>query len=322
VKRRLRDVGEHPWLRSLLRELARGGGDARVIVGPGDDAAVVRAGRRPVVLTTDTLVEGTHFRAGWWSPAALGERAFRINASDVAAMGARPTFALLAIEAPGTTAVADLDALVRGFARAACRAGAVLVGGNLAAGPHLAVTVALLGTVSGRVATRAGARVGDGVYVTGALGASGAAVRARAAGRRVRMPAVPDRGAAGPRLAAVASAMIDVSDGLLQDLGHVCRASGVGAVIEAVRVPVAAACRRAQGAHAPLFAATSGEDYELLLTVPPRRAGALSRIAPQLGCRLTRIGTIVAGRPTVRLVDARGRTVPSPHGGFDHFRRG
>ena len=322
VKRRLRDVGEHPWLRSLLRELSRGGGDARVIVGPGDDAAVVRAGRRPIVLTTDTLVEGRHFRAGWWSPAALGRRAFGVNASDVAAMGARPSFALLAIEAPGTTAVADLDALVRGFARAAHRAGAVLVGGNLAAGPHLAVTVALLGTVSGRIATRAGARVGDGVYVTGALGAAGAAVRARVAARRVPMPAVPDRGAAGPRLAAVASAMIDVSDGLLQDLGHVCRASGVGAVVEAACVPVAAACRRALGERAPLFAATAGEDYELLFTVSPRRAGALSRIAPRLGCRVTRIGTIVAGRPVVRLVDAGGRAIALPRRGFDHFRHG
>ena len=322
MKGRLRDVGEHPWLRLVLRELARGGRDRRVIVGPGDDAAVVRVGRRAIVLTTDTLVEGRHFRAGWWLPAALGERAFRVNASDVAAMGARPSFALLAIEAPGGMAAADLDALVRGFARAARRAGAVLVGGNLAAGPHLAVTVALLGDVSGRAVTRAGARVGDGVYITGTLGGAGAAVRARVAGRRVRMPAVPDRGETGPRLAGVASAMIDVSDGLLQDLGHVCRASGVGAVVEAARIPVAAACRRALGARAPLFAAAAGEDYELLLTVPPRRARALSRIASRLDCRLTRIGTIVAGRPAVRLVDARGRTIAPPRGGFDHFRRG
>jgi thiamine-monophosphate kinase len=170
--------------------------------------------------------------------------------------------------------------------------------------------------------TRAGAHVGDGVYVTGALGAMGAAVRALVAGRRGRLPAVPDRGAVGPQLAGVASAMIDVSDGLVQDLGHVCRASGVGAVVEAARLPVAASCRRALGARAAVFAATAGEDYELLFTVSPRRAGALSRIASRLGCRVTRIGTIVAGRPAVRLVDAGGRAIVPPRGGFDHFRRG
>jgi thiamine-monophosphate kinase len=319
--RRLRDLGEHPWLATLARQLARRGADARVVVGPGDDAAVVRPGRRPVVLTTDTLVDGRHFRRGWLSPAALGRRAFAVNASDVAAMGARPTFALLALEVPARTAVAELDALVHGFAAAARRAGASLVGGNVTAGPHLVVTVALLGEVPGPLVTRAGARPGDGVYVTGTLGGTGLTVRRLLGRRRGGLPAVPDRVDAGARLAHVASAMIDVSDGLLQDLGHVCRASGVAAIVEASRLPLAVACRRALGARAASFAAVAGEDYELAVTVPPRRARAVARIAPRLGCRLTCIGTIVAGRPEVRLVDAAGRRLHPAYAGFDHFRR-
>src|SRR5439155_21816366 len=118
--------------------------------GPGDDAAVVRWGRRRLLLTTDTLAEGVHFRRGWASPAALGRRAFGVNASDVAAMGGVPTVALLALEAPPAMAVADLDALVAGFAAAARRCGARLVGGNLIAGRRLAITVTLLGEAGRR----------------------------------------------------------------------------------------------------------------------------------------------------------------------------
>lgn len=109
--RRLADVGEQAWIARLTRRLAPSGrGDRRVLVGPGDDAAAVRPdGRRPLLLTTDTLVEGVHFRRGWASPRALGERAFAVNASDVAAMGGRPTFALLALEAPASLPAADLE---------------------------------------------------------------------------------------------------------------------------------------------------------------------------------------------------------------------
>jgi len=115
--------------------------------------------------------------------------------------------------------------------------------------------------------------------------------------------------------------MIDVSDGLMQDLGHVCRASGVGAEVDLARLPVAPACARALGSRAAEFAATAGEDYELLLAVPPARARALERLRPRLGCRLTRIGRVVAGPSRVRLVDARGRRIAVPSPGYDHFRR-
>jgi thiamine-monophosphate kinase len=313
--RRLRDVGEHAWLKRVIARLGRVTDSRRILVGPGDDAAVVRASGRPLVLTTDTLIEDVHFRPGWSTPAALGRRAFAVNASDLAAMGGVPRFALLALEAPGGMRVADLDAVTTGFAEAARRAGARLVGGNLANGSHLAITVALIGEVPGRVVTRAGARAGDVLYVTGSLGAAGLAVRRR------RLPAAPDRVRAGVVLAPVASAMIDVSDGLLQDLGHLCRASRVGAEVEIGRLPVASACRRALGSRAAEFAATAGEDYELVVAVPPGRERRLLALRRRLGCRVTRIGRLVRGPARVRVVDPAGRSLRIDRRGFDHFGR-
>jgi thiamine-monophosphate kinase len=291
-----------------------------VLVGPGDDAAAVRVGRRPLLLTTDTLIEGIHFRRGWDSPAGLGRRAFAVNASDVAAMGGVPRYALVALEVPARAPVVEIDALLAGFATIARRSGARLVGGNVAAGPHLAITVALVGEAPGRVVTRGGARPGDLLFVTGRLGASGIAVRNLTAGRRGRLPAPPLRVKAGVLLARVAHAMIDVSDGLAQDVGHVCRASRVGATIELGKLPVAPACRRSLGARAALFAASSGEDYELVIAVPPRRLPALARLRGRLGCRLTEIGTVTHGSG-VRLLDRTGRVLRPPRTGFDHFRR-
>ncbi|HWP64387.1 MAG TPA: AIR synthase-related protein, partial [Candidatus Limnocylindria bacterium] len=140
-------------------------------------------------------------------------------------------------------------------------------------------------------------------------------VRQRRAGRRARLPLPPVRFRAGTVLASLASAMIDVSDGLVQDLGHVCRASGVGAVIDLDRLPVVRPCA-ALGRRGWLLAATGGEDYELLFTVPASRAGQLARL--RLGCACTRIGTIVRGRG-VSLRDGAGHVVPTPAPGFDHF---
>jgi thiamine-monophosphate kinase len=318
--RRLGDVGEHAWIAAFVARLGGSRAHRRVLVGPGDDAAVVRPGPRPLLLTVDALCEGVHFRSGWITPAALGRRAFLVNASDLAAMGGRPTFALLAIEAPPSFPVTSLDALVAGFSAAARRSAAQLVGGNLAAGRRLALTVTLLGEAPGRVVTRAGGRPGDALYVTGALGAAALAVRRLAGGAGGTLPTPPLRVEVGRRLAPLASAMIDVSDGLVQDLGHLCRASGVAAELELARIPVAAACRRALGAAAGAFAATGGEDYELLFAVPPRREPGLARLAPRLGCWVTRVGRLGRGRPAVRVLDAAGRPARLRAGGFDHFR--
>lgn len=313
--------GEHAWIARLRRRLARNPRDPRVLVPPGDDAAVLRAAKRPLVVTTDALVEGVHFRRGWYAWRSLGALAFGVNASDLAAMGAIPTAAVMALACPPGTPVAALDGIVDGFARAARRRQTTLVGGNLTRAAELSVTITLFGTAPGRVVRRSGARPGDVLFLSGEIGRRSAAVRARLAGRSVTMRPVPDRVGLGAALASVARAMIDVSDGLVQDLGHLCRASGVAAEIELARLPVAASCRRELGRAAPVFAATAGEDYELLVAVPPRAAVRAEAIARRAGCRLTRIGRCVGGRPGVRLLGPDGRRVAMTAPGFDHFRR-
>jgi thiamine-monophosphate kinase len=317
VPSRSRAPSEHEWIGRLIARLGRL--PSMVRVGPGDDCAALRIGGRTLLVTTDALVDGVHFRRGWLSPRALGERAYRVNASDVAAMGGRPIAAVVAMEVPRNVSAATLDGVVAGFVAAARRHGAALVGGNLARGPALAITVTLLGLAPGRVVTRAGARPGDVVVVTGAFGATGTAVRDRRRGGRTPLPRLPDRVAVGVALARIASAMIDVSDGLVQDLGHVARASGVAIRLEAASVPVAASCRRRLGAKATAVALAAGEDYELALTVPARRIGTLDRLARRLGCRVTRVGAVEHGRPGVAVVDATGAPLRLTTGGFDHL---
>src|SRR5438132_799060 len=187
--------------------------------------------------------------------------------------------------------------------------------------PRLSVRAGVIGEAPGPVMTRAGARPGDRLYVTGALGATGLAVRRLAAGGAARLPDPPRRVRAGRLLARVASAMIDVSDGLVQDVGQLCRASRVGAEIDLGRLPVAGACRRALRGRAAAFAAQAGEDYELVVAVPPALEPALRRVMPRLGCRITLVGRLLAGRPVVRVRAPDGGVVRVARGGFHHFRR-
>jgi len=322
----LRDRGERALLETIRRLLpARGS----VLLGPGDDAAVLTRARHPLVFTIDACVEDVHFRRRWLTPRALGRRAFAVSASDIAAMGGRPLAALLAIEARGTTPADTVRGIVEGMRGAARAAGAELAGGNLAAGGALALTVAVLGEAPWRPITRAGGQVGDRLFVTGDLGGAARGLRLLQRGRSIRDgdPAVrrwqrpAARMRAGAELARrrIASAMIDLSDGLLVDAGRLCRASGVGARIELARVPVARTLRGLGAATARALALAGGEDYELLFAVPAERLRALARAA--LGCPVTEIGALVAGRG-VRVVDAAGRMVRvTGHTGHEHFRR-
>ena len=294
------------------------------VLGPGDDAAAIRAPRRPLLLTTDTLVEGVHFRARLGVAGALGRRALRVNAERRRRDG-RPSALPRCVAHRGAAAAAGRRprrADARPRRRRARALASTLVGGNLAAGRRLAITVTLVGESGRRLVTRAGARPGDDLWVTGTLGGAGAAVRdaarrpARAAVRRCR-----SRSARARLLAPVAHAMIDVSDGLVQDLGHVCRASRVAAEIDvdarARRAGVPSRPRRGRGAGSRRRPARTTS-----CSAPrPRAPGDASRAWRRgSGARLTRIGRIVAGRPGVRVLDARGRRVRLRRAGFDHFR--
>jgi len=301
-----------------------------VRIGVGDDGAVlVPPASRELVVVTDTLVDGVHFPPGC-PPASIGHRAFAVNLSDIAAMGAEAAWALLALTLPNS----DDDWLTQ-FARAAgdlCRRhGVALVGGDTTRGP-LTITVTLVGIVPVGVALeRRGAQIGDAVFVTGSPGdaAAGLALEQNrlhvpdpmsAQILRDRFLFPTPRCEVGIALRGLASACIDVSDGLGGDLEKLCVASGCGAEIDAAALPVSDALVTAVGRElAREYALTGGDDYELLFTVPQARLGAMSN-AMALGLGpVARIGSLVSGNG-VR-VSARGGVTQFSGSGFDHFAR-
>jgi thiamine-monophosphate kinase len=315
---RIRDIGEFGLIariEGLARRAFVGAQPAGVVLGIGDDAALLRArADEDVVVTTDALVEGVHFDLAHETTRVAGRRALAANLSDVAAMGARPLGFVMALAAPAATPVPTVLGMARGMLDLAVRFGCPLVGGNLARASEISVAITVIGAVRrGRALLRSGARPGDRVFVTGTLG--GAALER--AQRRVRRVARP-RVAAGRTLSGLRSvgACIDVSDGLVADLGHVCRASAVRARIDTARVPLprgfAAACARA-GRDPLRLALAGGEDYELLFTArgPLARADALAR---RLGVAVAEIGRIEAGAPAVL-----GAPAELGAGGFRHF---
>lgn len=320
ASRSIADVGEFGLLRRLLPELRGGRG---VALGAGDDCAVLEAGSRRLLFTVDALVEGVHFLAGWLTPRQLGRKAFLVNASDVAAMGGMPMWCVVNIAAAPHTAAATIAAISRGVASAARDNGATLVGGNLSRARELSVAVALIGEAAARPLTRAGARPGDLLYVTGSLGDAALGVHALradagargAAVRRFREP--PSRWRSAARLArsGVPSALIDISDGLMQDLGHLCAASRVGARVDVARVPMSPTVRRT----APMLALSGGEDYELLCAVPARHRSRVERLAARSDSPFTCIGECLPQAAGLRVVDAEGRAMPLRRSGHDHF---
>jgi len=326
----------------LIERLTRAGGvasdaasDARVIVGPGDDAAVWRAGDAFVVATTDTMVAGVHFlpeRVSWED---VGWKAMASNVSDIAAMGGAPAIALVTLCIPGEMAVAALDGLYTGMRDCAARYGVTIGGGDIVAAPVFSVTVALAGqALAGAegdplLLRRNGARKGDAVAVTGPLGGSGGGLRvllegspggaaAEALVRRHMRPS-PRTDAGRAAVEAGVRCGIDISDGLLQDLGHVCEASGAGAEIAIEQIPVDPSLAAVYGEEARTMAATSGEDYELVLVGDEAALAATSRA---LGAPLAIIGRMMAGEARVRVVDASGRDVTLGRGGWDHLKQG
>lgn len=298
----------------------------RAVLGIGDDCALLApAPGMQLATSSDMLVEGRHFLSTV-APQRLGHKALAVNLSDLAAVGARPLAFTLALAMPRAEA-AWLEGFSQGLFALAEAHGCELVGGDTTQGP-LNVCITVFGeVVPGRALLRSGARAGDEVFVSGTVGDARLALEAfrgtlslpGEAFERVRlaMETPQPRVALGMALAGVASAAIDVSDGLLGDLGHLLRQSGVGATIEADAVP-----RSAVMSALPLplqreFTLAGGDDYELVFTAPP--GAAVPEAARRAGVAVTRIGRIEA-EPGLRLVDAQGGEVPNRFGSFDHFR--
>lgn len=307
-----------------------------VHLGIGDDAALlaVPAGHE-LAVAVDTLVEDVHFRRGT-DPADIGWKALAVNLSDLAAMGATPAWALLALTLPaamGEGAVAFVEALAEGFSGLAQRHRVALVGGDTTRG-NLSLSVTVHGFVpAGQALRRNGARPGDAVLVTGTLGDAAAGLHLyapsldaddekRCAVLRDRLNRPQPRVAAGLALRGRASACIDVSDGLLADLDHIARASGVAAELDAAMLPLSPALlATVDEATAQDLALAGGDDYELCFTAPMARVGEIQADLARLGCGATRIGRIVEGSGVrVRAVD--GSWLPIGRRGWDHFADG
>lgn len=297
-----------------------------VVLGIGDDAAVTNVpARRQLVACVDTLVAGVHFPRDT-APEDLGWKALAVNLSDLAAMGAEPAWALLALTLPESDSH-FVERFADGFAALARVHDVALIGGDTTQGP-LSVTVTALGTLPvGEALTRGGARAGDGVFVTGTLGDAAGALqqlRNRATpdpGLLVRLNRPEPRIAAGAALRGLANACIDVSDGLLADLGHVCAASGVGAELDFEALPIPAALAAAfDPAACRELALAGGDDYELCFTVAGAREPKMRAALAHAGCHATRLGRIVAGS-RVRVLDACGNEIEISRTGWEHFAR-
>ena len=322
------ELGERALIRRISARLTA---PPWLIVGPGDDAAVMEPERGTLdVVTTDALVEGVHFDRRFCPPDAIGHKALAVNLSDLAAMGASPRAALLSLVLPGNLAVEEIDGVLDGLPSLAGRYNVALAGGNItrSTGP-LIVDVTAIGSVGRRrVLRRSGARPGDDVYVTGRIGVGAAGLRAFRAGvvdadvqaqylrpePRVRAGALLGRNRA-------ATACIDLSDGLSDGLAQLAEASGVGIAIDRAALPVDRAVLRwfEQDREDPLLVAVSaGDDYELLFTSRPAQRGRLRAVGQQVGkLPVTRIGVVTEERNVVLKTPEGQRPFP---GGFEHFK--
>ncbi len=323
---KLSELGEFGFIERIRQSVAKAPG---VVVGIGDDCAVLELPPDERLLTsTDLLIEDVHFRRAWTDMELLGRKSVSVNVSDIAAMGGIPRHLYLGLGIPEGLAVEALDAFVAGFLAACSDYGATLVGGDTCRSPGpLLISVTVEGTVpAAELVCRSGARVGDAIYVSGTLGDSALALRQLLAGVTPE-PEVAERHhdprarvELGRALASarIPSSMIDVSDGLLADLGHILEASGVGAELDEVALPLSPSLRAAVIDDPDLIdlALSGGEDYELLFTLSPVRQSELAA----LSLPVSRIGTIVAAAAGLVVKKHNGDIQQATTAGFNHFK--
>jgi thiamine-monophosphate kinase len=332
---RLRDLGEDQLIQRVRERLAAAGAGRALVIGVGEDAAGVYATPGRITLfTCDALVEEVHFRRRWMPARSLGWKALAINVSDIAAKGGLPSFALVTLSLPGELEVEFVDELYEGLIACGERYGCRVVGGDTVGSPGpISLSVALLGEVEPeRLLRRSGAQVGDAILVTGELGGAGAGLGVLERGEeatgddnaRKRLLEPQPRLEAARWLAAsgVVTAMMDLSDGLADDLPRLCSESGAGAVVFGERVPrhrAAEALAEERGKSRLEAAICGGEDYELLFTAPADRASRLAReLEEKTGTAAGVIGEIAPQEQGVRFLDEQGRPLLRPEG-YRHF---
>jgi thiamine-monophosphate kinase len=336
------EIGEFGLIEVLARELGveypplRGARQGNLLVGLGDDAVVTRRRDASIIWTTDTMVAGVHFLPAEDAWTDVGWKALAVNVSDIAAMGGSPELALVTLTLPDDCRVDDIVALYRGLREAAEAFGVTIGGGDIVRSPVFSITVALSGLATTHrlgdalVLTRDAARLRDVIAVSGTLGDAAGGVRlllgdggneTDAARQLLRAQQRPQPRVTLGREAVLGGLRcgIDVSDGLMQDLGHIAAASGMIIRVEAARIPTSPALRELFPSEAMGLALSGGEDYELLL-VGPRPA--VEALIDSSQTPLTLIGEVVSDHgPRVSVVDETGREIPLGPGGWDHFSK-
>ena len=322
---KLSDVGEF-GLVERLGALLGDAPDGETWIG--DDTAVLRAPGGTILFTADLLVEGVHFDLAWTAPGDLGYKAVAVNCSDVAAMGGIPRRALVSLGVRPGIDLEFLEALYAGMRECSDAFGMAVVGGDVSRCDQLVVSVALLGNPAGRlVIERRGARPGHLACVTGVLGAAAAGLRLMRGGLPVRADLKAAHLRPTPRVREVEvlrrflpSSMIDVSDGFAADLGHICSASGVGATIDAARLPLIDPAGLPAVLDPLELALAGGEDYELCFTIVPERAAQAAReVASRTGTQVRVVGEVTEEADGMVLV-RDGATVPLVAPGWDHLK--
>jgi thiamine-monophosphate kinase len=327
---KLRELGEFGLIERIRKVAPKGHG---VRLGIGDDAAWLECSSRTFLITTDLLIEGVHFDLKWTSFYGLGYKTLTVNLSDLAAMGGSPAYLTLSLGIPVDFKSEDIEEFYRGIRAVASESGVALVGGDTSAARGFFISAALVGHCPHRPITRSGAKAGDDLYVTGTLGDSALGLKLlkrrmseeknSAASYLISRHQFPTaRLKAGALLARekLARAMIDVSDGLLQDLGHLCKASGVGAVIWQAELPLSSPYRTFAGTKGALYALTGGEDYELLFSLRPRDRTRLEKIRKRLRVPIARIGKCLPSSEGIKVINHNGEPLSIPEMGYDHFK--
>ncbi len=325
------ELGEFGLIDQLAKIAPQGGPEHRMLVGIGDDAAAWRGDDSTVLATTDAMVEGVHFTRGtpWWE---LGWKALAVNLSDIAAMGGEPRFALVSLSLPGATEVEDVVQLYRGVADLANEHRVAIVGGNITSAPLVMIAMTVVGRgLKEGLLRRSAAVPGDRIAVTGYLGSAAAGLRRLKDSLKLTPETVTFLTKAHlqpqPRISEGQAlvkrgvrAAIDISDGLVADLGHVCGASKVGAMVRVNAAPIHPLVQEAFGKEALKMALTGGEDYELLFTASERIVDQV-KASLSADCPVTVIGEIADGTGVV-LLGEDGRPYHIDGHGWDHFQKG
>ena len=305
-----------------------------VLIGIGDDAAWVRNPSGTALITIDILIEGVDFKLKWTSLFDLGYKALAVNLSDIAAMGGVPDYVVLGLGIPRHFKAGQVEEFYQGFASLAAETQVALVGGDISLATDFTISACVSGHPAGAPITRAGAHTGDDIYVTGTLG--DAALGLSLLSRRGRVKSgkhsflVARHCRPKPRLTAgfvlgrkkLATAMIDISDGLLQDLGHIATESTIGAEIWASELPLSSAYRTLVGNSELDFALSGGEDYELLFCAAPENRKQITKLEQALKIPVKRIGVCVPAERGVTVLDSAGKPLSIRSRGYDHFRSG